>query len=108
MIDDNIEQALRIALDAQARRIEVAPDALTKIRARTRKRRRTHRGGFMVTLSTGTGVLAATAVFAFASVTGGCQSKPVATHPPAGSARHHTGHHTGTAVRQRAGRHGHR
>ncbi len=85
MTDDNIERTLRTALDAQARRVEVAPDALTKIRARTRKRRfgpgRVHKGGFMVTMGTGAGVLAATAVFAFASVTGGCGSKPLATSP---------------------------
>ena len=83
MSDDNIEQVLRLALDAQARRIDVAPDALTTIRARTRQRRRVRRGGFMVTLGTGTGVLAASAVLAFASVTGGCQSRPSAAQPPA-------------------------
>jgi hypothetical protein len=81
-----IEQALRTALDRHAQRIDVAPDALTKIRARTRQRHRlhnrVHRGGFMLTLGTGTGVLAATVVFAFAGVTGGCGSRPVATSTP--------------------------
>jgi hypothetical protein len=79
--DDRAEHLLRRALDAEAARVEVRPDALVEIRRRVaaRRSRRVFRGGVFV-LGTGAAV-AATVVTVFAGL-GSCGPRPSPPAPP--------------------------
>ncbi|WP_157546849.1 GerMN domain-containing protein [Hamadaea tsunoensis] len=91
-LPDPTESRLRAALEARAATVDVAPDALSAIRARTRRRGWWHRirGGVMpLTFTFGAASAAAATVTAVVLSAGSCAPRPVATpsgQPPAASA----------------------